>query len=448
MDPMVVRPPWTATLTDGQHTLVLFAVVAAALALLATLVRVRFASAEVHGEYRTASLTANSVVAIALASYVLLVVSLAAGYTRTAAGWTPNAVAPFAWSLRYADWAVTVPLLVVELLAVSIVFSERRAWIRAAGMSLAFVMVFLGFLGAFVVGDGQDFTALLVLGLISAVCFMALTGLLLGVALRSLPRLPAAARPPYRAAVAVLLITWFVYPIVYGLQGTTSGGGWAVVGVVALSVADIVAKVGFGSLIHRTGVLRSPRRRGRLTHHRAPVRGSRRRTCCGSRTRAATSATPRSTEAACPTPAACRDGVPGTQAPAGSRCGGYREDPPPRTLETSSRRPEVVVQQVHFCSGSVFVTGDRIAMSLLRYVAAVATAHRNDVVAVPTVTRSGNTGTVTLMVNGVSQISADSHEHAGPELEDDAFVARLDALTTRLSVSAVWLGEVDPLAAA
>jgi bacteriorhodopsin len=257
MDPIVVHPPWTATLTDGEHTLVLFVTVAAALALLATLVRVRFASAEVHGEYRTASLTANSVVAIALASYVLLVVSLLAGYTRTAAGWVPNSYASFAWAFRYADWAITVPLLVVEMLAVSIVLSQRRTWIRSLGMSLAFVMILLGFLGAFVVGDGRDFAALLVLGLVSAVCFTVLTGLVLGVALRSLPRLPAAARPSYRGAVAVLLITWFVYPIVYGLQGTTSGGGWAVTGVVALSVADVVAKIGFGSLIHRTGVLRS-----------------------------------------------------------------------------------------------------------------------------------------------------------------------------------------------
>lgn len=105
------------------------------------------------------------------------------------------------------------------------------------------------------------------------------------------------------------------------------------------------------------------------------------------------------------------------------------------------------MQQVHFCSGSVFVTGDRIAMSLLRYVAAVATARQSDVVGVPTLTRAGQVGTVTLMVNAVSQISADSYDHAGPELEDDDFVARLTASTLDLTTSTVWLGEDDPLAA-
>lgn len=257
MDSVAIRPPWTAVLTDGEHTLMLFAVTAAALALLATLVRVRFSSAEVQGEYRTASLTANAVVAIAFASYVLVLAALIAGYRRTPSGWVPTDFLSFAWSFRYADWAITVPLLVVEILAVSIVFSRRRSWIRSLGMSLAVVMILLGFLGAFVVGDGRDLGALILLGVLSALCFAALTALVVGVALRTLPRLPPVARSPYRAAVVVLLVAWFVYPIVYGLQGTTSGGGWAVTGVVALSVADVVAKVGFGSLIHRTGVLRS-----------------------------------------------------------------------------------------------------------------------------------------------------------------------------------------------
>jgi hypothetical protein len=101
------------------------------------------------------------------------------------------------------------------------------------------------------------------------------------------------------------------------------------------------------------------------------------------------------------------------------------------------------VQEVHFCSGSVFLTGDKIAMSLLQYVQAISTARRSDVVTVPAVLRSGALGSVTLMVNVVSQISADSSDHLGPELEDDALVTRLDALTRELSGSFVWLGEDD-----
>lgn len=258
MNPMEVQPPWTAVLTDGQHSLVLFAVTAGALALLATLVRLRFSSAEVQGEYRTASLTANAVVALALASYVLVLIAVIGGYDRTAAGWVPNEYASFVWAFRYMDWSITVPLLIVELLAVSIVSTgDSRTRVRAIGMALAFAMIVLGFLGAFVVGDGRSFTALVGFGVLSAICFAALAALVVSTAVRTLPRLPVQARSSYRAAVLVLVIVWFVYPIVYGLQGTTSGGGWAVTGAVALCVADVVAKVGFGSLVHRTAVLRS-----------------------------------------------------------------------------------------------------------------------------------------------------------------------------------------------
>ena len=255
---IAVTPPWDATLTDGEHSLLLYAVTATALSLLATLVRLRFASRESQGEYRTASLTANAVVAIAFASYVLVLAAVLAGYVPTAGGWAPNDFAVFAWAFRYIDWTVTVPLLVFALFNVSAVAStERRTALRTVGMVLAALMIALGFLGAFVVADGRSFDALLLLGALSSVCFLALYVLITGAARTTLPRLPQAARSPYRAATVLLLTVWFVYPIVYGVQGVTSGGTWATTGAVALCVADLVAKVGFGSLIHRTAVLRS-----------------------------------------------------------------------------------------------------------------------------------------------------------------------------------------------
>lgn len=104
------------------------------------------------------------------------------------------------------------------------------------------------------------------------------------------------------------------------------------------------------------------------------------------------------------------------------------------------------MQQVHFCSGSVFVTGDRIAKSLLEYVQTVAATHHSSVVTVPSLTLTGNPGTVTLMVNEVSQISAGSYEHAGAELEDSGFVSRLDALAHELTSPMIWLGEDHPAA--
>lgn len=105
------------------------------------------------------------------------------------------------------------------------------------------------------------------------------------------------------------------------------------------------------------------------------------------------------------------------------------------------------MQQVHFCSGATFITGDAIAMSLLRYARAVSALRRSDVVTVPTAISSGGAGAVTLLLTSTSQISAATVELAGPELVDEFFVDRLDALTTELLIPGVWEGaEPDPSA--
>jgi bacteriorhodopsin len=60
--------------------------------------------------------------------------------------------------------------------------------------------------------------------------------------------------PPTRR---ILLVAWFVYPIVFGLQGATSGGAWATTAQLLLCAADVVAKVGFGLLIQKVAKLRT-----------------------------------------------------------------------------------------------------------------------------------------------------------------------------------------------
>jgi hypothetical protein len=105
------------------------------------------------------------------------------------------------------------------------------------------------------------------------------------------------------------------------------------------------------------------------------------------------------------------------------------------------------VQEVHFSSGSVFVTGDTIAMALLRYVEAVAMTRRSDMVVVPVAIAAGAAGTVTLMVNGVSQISAGSIASDDPELEDHELVDRLETSTRELLGPSTWTGADSPFAA-
>jgi bacteriorhodopsin len=124
-------------------------------------------------------------------------------------------------------------------------------------MVSAAAMIVCGFLGAFIVANGTDPTAYVLLGVGGALFFAVLYGLFVYAMRVSLPRLPVIARGPYRSATVVLLLTWLAYPIVYGLVGAFTGGVIVVIAQLALCAADMVAKIGFGSLVHRTSVLRS-----------------------------------------------------------------------------------------------------------------------------------------------------------------------------------------------
>ncbi|GAA4756954.1 hypothetical protein GCM10025783_32940 [Amnibacterium soli] len=253
----MLQPPWSVVLTQSEHDLILFAMVAAGLSLLATLVRVRFTSGEAHGSFRVASLTANAVVAIAFVSYLAIIAAFVMGYTQVGGEYRPNSGARLSWELRYMDWVVTVPLLVLELVAISALAQPTADRIRRIGMVSAVAMIASGFLGAFIVAGGRDSTSYALLGVLGAVFFAVLYGLFVYAMRVSLPRLPAAARGSYRSAAVVLLITWLAYPIVYGLVGAFTGGAVVVVAQLALCAADMIAKIGFGTLVHRTAVLRS-----------------------------------------------------------------------------------------------------------------------------------------------------------------------------------------------
>ena len=252
-----VAPPWTVTLTDGQHVLIQYGVAAAALCLVAMLTRMWSARREVGDRYRPAVHASVAVCTVAFLSYLLIPFELQGGYHRSGGVWVPDAEAIGTWTARYIDWTVSARLLVVEVVAVSAIAGSAAAWARRIGCTAAALMVALGFLGAVVIDGGTNFTALLWLGIASSLCFLVVYGVIIRVVLRSLPVLPAAARAPMTTAMVVLLLVWFVYPLVYGLQGIVSGGAVTVTEHLLLSGADVVAKVVFGLLILRVARIRT-----------------------------------------------------------------------------------------------------------------------------------------------------------------------------------------------
>lgn len=252
-----VSAPWTVVLTDAQHALIEYGVAVAALCLVAMLTRMWSARREVGDRYRPAVHASVAVCAVAFLSYLLLAVELRTGYTREGGVWVPGPEAIGTWTARFIDWTVSVPLLVVEIVAVSALIGRGAARAKWIGCGAAVLMVALGFVGSIVIGGGADFGALLGFGLASSACFLVVDAVVVVTVLRSLPVLPAAARAPMTAAMVVLLVVWFVYPVAYGLQGVVSGGAWTVTEHLLLSGADVAAKVAFGLLVLRVARIRT-----------------------------------------------------------------------------------------------------------------------------------------------------------------------------------------------
>ncbi|MGN6742983.1 MAG: bacteriorhodopsin, partial [Amnibacterium sp.] len=196
-----VVAPWNEPLTDGEHSLVLYGVVVAGLALGATLLRLWATRGDVGPRYRPAALAGVAVTGVAFVSYVAVAATFLLGYDHVGSAWRPNDGALYSWSARFMDWSVSVPLLVVELIAVSALTGPLARRLRLAGGGSAFLMILLGFIGGVVVHGGTDPAALATWGGVSSAFFVVLYGVVIVTVLRSLPVLPPAARSPYRAAM-------------------------------------------------------------------------------------------------------------------------------------------------------------------------------------------------------------------------------------------------------
>lgn len=248
------------TYTQGQWDLVLASFVLAAFALIATFVYLISSRSDLSARYRPSGGAGAIVTLVAFLAYVLLIIAWIVGFTfdpATSSYAASDSALQFRNSFRYVDWAVTVPLLTVELVVVSNLVGRRARNTRGVLIALSFGMVATGFLGA---DTFDSTTGRLVWGLISTVIFVPLYVLVLRTAFRSAKELGEPAASPLRSAALMLAWTWGVYPLAYCVPFFfADSANWAVGRQLAFTFADIAAKVGFGFFIHavakaRTGV--------------------------------------------------------------------------------------------------------------------------------------------------------------------------------------------------
>tara|TARA_Y100000766_G_C18890529_1_gene598282 strand:+ start:940 stop:1653 length:714 start_codon:yes stop_codon:yes gene_type:complete len=147
---------------------------------------------------------------------------------------------------RYADWLITVPLLIIELLIVLGVSTEIRKKLMTGLLPATVLMIGLGYPGEVSSSTGTKWLFWILAMVPFVYILRTLYGQLKSAAERETPAVSSA----IRNATIVLLGTWMVYPLAYlfpvfdGDSGTLE-----TLRQVAYTFADITAKGLYGLMI-------------------------------------------------------------------------------------------------------------------------------------------------------------------------------------------------------
>jgi bacteriorhodopsin len=239
--------PAKLTLTSGQFFLVyqLFSITIATMG--AAFIFFVLGRQNLSEKYRTAMLVSALVVAVACYHYFRIFNSWNEAYALADGIYGATGVA-FNDAYRYADWILTVPLLLVEAVAVLALASNVAAGMIGRLVIAAFLMIATGYPGEI----SSDTGTRLLWGTISTIPFIYIVYTLFVELGKSLATQPPRVQVLVRNLRLLLFMSWGFYPIAYLLPlvfGNLSGSGVVAVQV-GYSLADIIAKAGFGTLIY------------------------------------------------------------------------------------------------------------------------------------------------------------------------------------------------------
>ena len=207
----------------------------------------------VLAKYRNALVMSSMVTFIAGYHYMRIFNS----FNESSADMTVNvsgAQGSFNEAYRYVDWLLTVPLLLVEVIAVLALAKEvsRSLIMRLVPASAA--MIALGYPGEI----SSDQNTQVLYGVLSTIPFLYILYVLFVELGKSLDRQPEGVAATVGRLRLLLIATWGVYPISYilGMGGDATAGQF--VGVqVGYTVADVLAKCVFGLTILKIARMKS-----------------------------------------------------------------------------------------------------------------------------------------------------------------------------------------------
>ena len=155
---------------------------------------------------------------------------------------------------RYVDWLLTVPLLLVEVVAVLALTAavSRSLIMRLVPASAA--MIALGYPGEISDVRGEQ----ILFGVLSTIPFLYILYVLFVELGKSLERQPEGVAKSVANLRLLLIATWGVYPIAYmfNIWGTASQESFVAVQV-GYTIADVLAKCVFGLTILKIARMKS-----------------------------------------------------------------------------------------------------------------------------------------------------------------------------------------------
>lgn len=192
-------------------------------------------------KYRPALAVSGIVTLIACYHYARIFLSWDAAYASGNMG-------SFNDAYRYVDWLLTVPLLLVELVAVLALPKSITRSLLTRLVIASLLMIGLGYPGEISADAGTRW----LWWVLSMLPFLYIMYVLWIELSKSLDRQPASARGLISAARLLILVSWSFYPIAYMLPmlGLGAAGSSNVGLQIGYSIADIVAKCGLGLYVY------------------------------------------------------------------------------------------------------------------------------------------------------------------------------------------------------
>ena len=241
-------------LSDGQFTTVYNVLSFGLASMVFTSIFLLVAQNRVLPRYRMAVIVSAMVTGIAAYHYWRIFNSFAEAY-----GVDGNTAA-YNVGYRYVDWLLTVPLLLVETIAVLALAREAQKALLSKLIPASALMIVLGYPGdANLQVWGGGTTEIAIWGALSTIPFLYILYVLFVELGKSLERQPAEVAATVARLRLLLIATWGVYPISYLFNMTSDEFSPAafVTREVGYTVADVLAKCLYGLVIFKIARLKS-----------------------------------------------------------------------------------------------------------------------------------------------------------------------------------------------